>query len=438
MIYKNVIILGGGIVGLTISANLKCSNLVLEKESTCGGHCSTFINDRYTIDSGGPHILFSKNKKVLNYMKNLVKGNIKMKKRNNKIFFEDKFIKYPFENGIYDLTPENRFKCLKDILFNKYKNIKINNLQDWLYATFGKTICDLYLIPYNKKIWKVSPSKLSIDWINGRIPNPPIEDIIKSSVGINTEGYLHQLYYYYPLIGGYQAFTDALESKVKKNIVNNVKILKISKQSDFWIIKTNIETYKCKKLISSIPILDFLKAFEIKNHKVIKLCKKLKYNSLIQVSLAFKNTPKTYKDFTAIYVPDKKYLFHRMSFPKAFSEYNVKGKDFLINLELTFLPKDKKKYSNKTFLINKAVEQCKKIFKINSNKIIFKKIFKTDYAYVVKNFEHKNNIKKIFNFLDRHNLISIGRNSQFEYINSDEAVKRGLETAKIINYDKIK
>lgn len=433
MIYKDVIILGGGIVGLTVSANLKYSNLVLEKETTCGGHCSTYIDNRYTIDVGGPHILFSKNKKILNYMKNLIKGNIEKRKRNNKIYFDSKFIKYPFENGIYDLTPEQRFKCLKDVLFNKYKNIKIKNLEDWLYATFGKSICDLYLIPYNKKIWKVSPNKLSVDWVDGRIPNPPIDDIIKSAVGINTEGYLHQLYYYYPIKGGYQAFTDALEKKVKKNISNNVKLKKISKQKNLWIIKTEKETYKCKKLISTIPILDFLKLYEIKNKEIISLCKKLKYNCLTQVSLAFKDRPKIYQDFTAIYVPDKKYLFHRMSFPRSFSKHNVKGKDFLINLELTYLPKNKKKFSNHKLLIKKAIKQCQEIFKMEEQLPIFEKVFETDYAYVVKDFDYKNNIKKIFEFLNYHNLISVGRNSQFEYINSDEAVRRALEVSQYLN-----
>jgi hypothetical protein len=42
-----------------------------------------------------------------------------------------------------------------------------------------------------------------------RIPSPPPEDVVKGALGVSTEGYLHQLNYHYPLVGGYQAITDA-------------------------------------------------------------------------------------------------------------------------------------------------------------------------------------------------------------------------------------
>ena len=45
---------------------------------------------------------------------------------------------------------------------------------------------------------------MGLEWV-GRIPKPPMEDVVKSALGIETEGYTHQLYFRYPLHGGFES-----------------------------------------------------------------------------------------------------------------------------------------------------------------------------------------------------------------------------------------
>ena len=116
---KVIAILGGGISGLAFSANSKNQTIIIEKEKKCGGHCQTKIEKDVTYDVGGPHILFSKNKKILRYMVKVLKKNITIGRRDNKIFYKGKLLKYPFENGINDLSPSEKFDCLNDFIFNK-------------------------------------------------------------------------------------------------------------------------------------------------------------------------------------------------------------------------------------------------------------------------------------------------------------------------------
>ena len=58
-------------------------------------------------------------------------------------------------------------------------------------------------------------SKLDTQMVD-RIPQPPVEDIIKSAKGIKTEGYKHQLYFDYPKRGGIQSLFDAFLNKLNK------------------------------------------------------------------------------------------------------------------------------------------------------------------------------------------------------------------------------
>ena len=32
---------------------------------------------------------------------------------------------------------------------------------------------------------------MSLDWVEGRVPKPPLEDVIKAAVGVETEGYTY-------------------------------------------------------------------------------------------------------------------------------------------------------------------------------------------------------------------------------------------------------
>ena len=70
-------LLGGGITSLAIGYFLKKPYEILEKEDRCGGLCRTLIDKGYTFDIHGAHILFSKNKHILDLEKKLVGSNLK-------------------------------------------------------------------------------------------------------------------------------------------------------------------------------------------------------------------------------------------------------------------------------------------------------------------------------------------------------------------------
>ena len=105
-------ILGGGLAGLTVAAHLAEDCEVLEADSRVGGHCQSACEEGFTYDVGGPHIMFSRNQKTLEYMLSLLEGNLYRGRRNNKIYYRDRYVKYPFENGLHDLDPQDRVTVL--------------------------------------------------------------------------------------------------------------------------------------------------------------------------------------------------------------------------------------------------------------------------------------------------------------------------------------
>ena len=56
-----------------------------------------------------------------------------------------------------------------------------------------------------QKIWNVDLHELGTTWVSGRVPDAPLEDVLRSAIGVKTEGYTHQSVFWFPRNGGFEA-----------------------------------------------------------------------------------------------------------------------------------------------------------------------------------------------------------------------------------------
>ncbi len=137
-------ILGGGLSGLTLARLLKEQGeevVVLEAEQEYGGLCRSKTDQGFTFDTGGSHIIFSRDDEVLAFMRRMIAGNEQRNNRTTKIFYKQQFLKYPFENGLSDLPPEDRFLCINEfiktlIAVEKGEIPAPVNFREWIHYTF--------------------------------------------------------------------------------------------------------------------------------------------------------------------------------------------------------------------------------------------------------------------------------------------------------------
>ena len=249
---KQTIILGGGIAGLSLGSFLNSRVIILERKESVGGLSRSYTLDGVDYDIG-PHIIFSKNQKILDLHTSMIETN--QIRRSNQIVYKGRYIKYPFENDLSKLAPEDRDRCLQEFLHNPYERYDPQNMLQFFLKTFGEGITNTYLHPYNQKIWKFDPSCMDIQMVE-RIPKPPKEDVIASANGIETEGYTHQLYFHYPKKGGFQSLVDAYAAGVCKrgDVRTGVEILSIKRDGSIWVVKTTQGEVCGNRLVNSIPL----------------------------------------------------------------------------------------------------------------------------------------------------------------------------------------
>jgi len=423
-------ILGGGLAGLSLGYFLKKKGLdfmILEKNPETGGLLKSVTVNGFTFDVGGSHIIFSKDEEILTFMVSLLGDNVLRRRRNTKILYKGHYVKYPFENGLSDLPREDTFECLYYFVGNLIQKEKgelksPQNMKEWFYYTFGKGIAEKYLVPYNEKIWKFPLEKMSTLWVE-RIPQPPVEDIIKSALGIPTEGYTHQLYFYYPKHGGIQSLARAFEREVAGNIMTNFKVERIKREDNKWVVSDGNREFKFDRIISTIPLPALLEALDAPEH-VMKASKGLYYNSLITVGIGVKR--EKLNDFSWLYIPDKKILTHRVSFPSNYSPHVAPNGSSSVLAEITYREGDAISRMNDEEIAQRTLSDLVDLGVIPEDSEVLL-TYKFKYAYVVYDVDFRRKLDEVFNYLNDTGVYSVGRFGSWEYANMDRVIKMSRE-----------
>lgn len=424
-------ILGGGLTGLTLGYLLSQKGIsfdILEKEIECGGLMKSLRERGFTFDYGGSHIIFSKDLEVLDLMTDLLGNNKVKNRRNTKVLYKGRHIKYPFENGLSDLPKEDNFECLYSFIQNLIRKERgeVNsprNLRDWFYHTFGEGIAEKYLLPYNEKIWKFPTERMSLEWVE-RIPNPPVEDILRSSLGIETEGYTHQLNFYYPRIGGIQALIGSLQDRIEGNIVAGFEVKIVRREDNKWIVSNGQEKRSYDRIISTIPIHALVDAMESPQDEIRIAAEGLKYNSLISVMIGLDKP--SINDLTWLYIPDEDVITHRVSFPSNYSPDVAPGGRSSVLVEITCNIRDRFWRMEDKAVAERVIDDLHKLKIIDRDDVSFSAVRRLKYAYVISDLDYQENISKVKMYMQEVGIDLLGRFSEFKYLNMDDCIRSVL------------
>lgn len=419
-------IVGGGLTGLSLAYFLDGDCAVLERDSQCGGLCRTVTKNGYSYDYGG-HIIFSRDAEVLDFMLDVLGENKVRYRRNNRIWFKGRFVKYPFENDLAALPKEDIYECLYGFLTRNYPEPK--NFREWCYYRFGKGIAEKYLIPYNEKIWNIETEKIGLEWVEGRVPDPPLEDVLKSAIGIETEGYTHQLYFYYPKHGGIEALIRAIEANVDR-VETGFCVKRIIKRKDAWVVSDGTREREYERLVSTMPIVDLLDALEHVPEKVREASRSLRYNSLICVMIAANAGRQS--DKFAVYFPQRELKFHRVCFYDYFGQSCVPPGRTEAVAEFTVNKGDGTYEMTNEELVEHVIAGLEKGNFISRNDVCETDVARRQYAYVVNDLNYSRSLKLIRDFVGETGIVLCGRFSEWEYLNMDACIRHAMDTAKTL------
>ena len=427
-------ILGGGIAGLEVAARLKqCSPIyILEKRGELGGLCRSFFFMGFHYDIG-PHIFFSRNPAVLNYVISASDGLMVKHKRHNQVFIDGCLVDYPFENYLGMLPVTANRNCLETFLDNPYSEIVPGNMLEFFLNRFGEGITELYLRPYNEKIWKYDPAHLDLQMV-ARIPHPPSVDVIAGANKEYKEGYVHQAEFWYPKMGGADGLIKCLADKLPESVSVNLdmEVSRIRPVQDGFVIEANgVEWANAETIVNCMPLHELFKILDLNiPAEIYKTVESLKFNSLYYGVVVFESD--NVGDILAVTFPAPEIIFHRLTKLNSLGQ-NRDQKHTAFLFEVTFREGTTLASLSSQEILTRVVDSVESIGFAKKAEFLDGEVRKEPYAYVIYDIHHRKNTDKVLEYLRGMQIHCCGRFAQFEYLNTDQVIEQAINLTANIN-----
>ncbi|MBU0549581.1 MAG: FAD-dependent oxidoreductase, partial [Candidatus Omnitrophica bacterium] len=306
MTRKRIFILGAGLAGLSAAWHLQRQGIecrVLEKEAEVGGLCRSRKLGDFTFDYSG-HLLHFKHKYTLRLVKDLLNSNFVRHKRSAWVYSFNRFSRYPFQANLYGLPKSIVKDCLLEFVRVHRNGSKVENncsFREWIYKTFGKGIANYFMIPYNAKFWTVPLENLTCEWIDGFIPIPTLDQIVKGTIKASRQNLGYNAFFWYPRQGGISEVVEAFSASVK-NIFKQCRITKIDLERK-EIGLNGGQKEKFDFLISTIPLPEMTHLLAGIPKDISARFKNLSWNSIFNLNLGIER--KLTDSWHWIYFPER-------------------------------------------------------------------------------------------------------------------------------------
>ena len=398
------VIVGAGVSGLAYAGFSKNECLLLEKDAEIGGYCKTIKWGDFVWDYSG-HFFHFRDTFLEDYIcRNMLHDDIRYCEKHTQIFYRQKYIDFPFQKNIHQLDQDEFIDCLYDLFTttgNDYFTFK-----QMLYAKFGQSIAEKFLIPYNEKLYACDLNRLDVDAMGRFFPYADKEEIIRNFKKTNNNSY--NSHFTYPR-GGAIEYVKSLASYIgKSNICLNecVKSIDVTEKT----IKTDKRELKYDNLISTMPFPLLMQCCSMEYDTDI-----YSWNKVLVFNLGFDKKGKDVFN-NWIYVPSKDFCFYRVGYyDNIFATKNMS-----LYVELGF--------GKNTDVIDveyykeKVLDDLKKAGIITDHKLIASHFVIMDPAYVHITKESIRDVEEKKKVLARNNIYSIGRYGSWTYCSIEDNI----------------
>ena len=410
---KRIAIIGAGISGLTVARLLQKEYRVTiyEAADTVGGlvRCERINGNLFHVCGG--HVFNTKHQEVLDWFWQQFdkEKEFHLAQRNSSIFMPNgQEIPYPIENYIYLLSQETQEAVIHDLLeLARMEQDKYDNFEEFLQRRFGNTLYNLYFKPYNEKIWRRSLQSVPIDWLEGKLPMPRVEEILFNNFNHVAEKQFVHSSFYYEQKDGSQFLVNRLAEGLDIRLSSPIERLTYNGKT--WFV--NDDQYDAVVLCGNIRQLpSILEGIDIQPW--IKPIEKLQYHGTTTVFCEIDANP-----YSWIYLPSDQYQAHRIICTGNFSPSNNAEGHMTGTIEFT------------DEISEEEIKRQLASIPLHPRYITHRN---HPYTYPIQDRNTRAMLQSFKKEMASHQLFMTGRFVDWEYYNMDVAMLAAMRTAKNI------
>jgi len=339
-----MVIIGAGLTGLGAAHRLSelgvDDYVVLEANAEVGGLARSFRDDAgFTYDVGG-HVFFSHYGYYDRVVKAALGDEYTELDRQAWIWIENRFVGYPFQNSLAQLSPATTLECILGLIeAERQAKSRPASFDDWMERVFGAGITKHFMRPYNCKVWATPPELMSYQWIAERVSVPDLETVLRGVIANEPPvAWGPNGRFRYPRHGGTGTLCQRIAEPLHDRIELCCPVVSVDPR-DKVVYTADARAWRYDMLLNTMPLNRFVALLEHVPNRVATMSQELAWTGTHVVGIGLNRPAGTDKNW--IYFPEPDVPFHRVTYLSNYSPYMTPEPDQTLLLAETSYSKYK-------------------------------------------------------------------------------------------------
>jgi protoporphyrinogen oxidase len=415
------LIVGAGVSGLATAAALTelgdSDYLILEADRAMGGYCKTVKASGYTWDYSG-HFFHFKHPEIESWLRARMLGQkFQVVEKRSFIAYKGQTIDFPFQKNIHQLKKDEFIDCIHDLFFARAPRELLGlppatelapaNFKEMLYARFGRSIAEKFLVPYNEKVYATDLATLDVDAMGRFFPHADLTGVMRNMKRANNESYNST--FVYPE-GGAIEFINALASLIRPScIALNEPLTGVDLARR--VARTPRREISFERLVSTAPFNRLLDFVRLGHDPTV-----WSWNQVLVYNFGFDR--KGPRNVHWIYYPDPSCVFYRIGFydnifdTERLSTYVEIGLPASTRVDEEFLTKTRQQ----------VLADMRRQGVIDEHQLVAEHCVVMDPAYVHLTQNSIREHARLASLLKEHAVFSIGRYGGWTYCSIEDNI----------------
>ncbi|KAF2711356.1 UDP-galactopyranose mutase [Pleomassaria siparia CBS 279.74] len=335
----DVLVIGAGPTGLGAAKRLNQidgpSWLIVDSNETPGGLASTDVTPEGFLYDVGGHVIFSHYK----YFDDCIDEALPNEddwythQRISYVRCKEMWVPYPFQNNISMLGKDDQAKCIDGmidaVIEGRVNATKPKDFDEFILRTMGVGVADLFMRPYNYKVWAVPTTKMQCAWLGERVATPDVKKVISNVIQNKTAGgWGPNATFRFPARDGTGGIWIAVAKTLPKpntRFGEHGAVTKVDADGHRVTLKDGT-VVKYEKLINTMAVDSLVE--HMGDKELITLSKGLFYSTTHVIGVGIRGElPGRIGDKCWLYFPEDNCPFYRATIFSNYSPYNQPQKD---------------------------------------------------------------------------------------------------------------
>lgn len=210
-LHTDILIIGSGPTGLGAATRLHQHGhkdwILVDKFGEPGGLSQTDTTpEGFLFDMGG-HVIFSHYAYFDDLLNRAVGGPEawELHQRVSYVWLKNRWIPYPFQNNLFSLDENDKIDCLNGLIdaHTSESTQKPRTFDEWIVRNMGMGIANLFMRPYNFKVWAYPPETMHCNWLGERVALVDLKKVTSNVIRNKPdEGWGPNAQFRFPKTGG--------------------------------------------------------------------------------------------------------------------------------------------------------------------------------------------------------------------------------------------